>query len=287
MNLLQLKYFCHAAETQNFSHTAKVFSVPPSNITQSIKRLEKELDILLFVRKSNRITLSEQGAAFYQYIRSALDLIEEGANVVQGVENSGTIRIAIQINRTVVMHAITAFQKAHPGITVITGKINPSNVLTDFDLIVADDSINSPFFTQHYLFSDELVLMAPEGSFPEGKIMEKEDLQGLSFITLTPPSMMYNTTQAVFRDYGIDPHISLQCESSRYIPQCVRSGLGVAIVPCSAWTTNHKEGVSYYSLGGITRDSYAYFRKKRSAPSYVNHFFSILQAEYDAIKKTL
>ncbi|MBR2431832.1 MAG: LysR family transcriptional regulator, partial [Clostridia bacterium] len=42
MELLQLKYFCDAAETQNFSKTAKKYLVPTSNISQSIKRLEKE-----------------------------------------------------------------------------------------------------------------------------------------------------------------------------------------------------------------------------------------------------
>ena len=43
MELLQLKYFRDAAETENFSATAKNFGVPASDISQSIKRLEKEL----------------------------------------------------------------------------------------------------------------------------------------------------------------------------------------------------------------------------------------------------
>ena len=42
MELLQLTYFCDAAVTQNFSKTAQKYNVPPSNISQSIKRLEIE-----------------------------------------------------------------------------------------------------------------------------------------------------------------------------------------------------------------------------------------------------
>ena len=42
MELLQLKYFCHAAQSCNFSKTAEKFGVPASGISQSIKRLEKE-----------------------------------------------------------------------------------------------------------------------------------------------------------------------------------------------------------------------------------------------------
>ena len=48
MELLQLTYFCDAARSENFSQTARKFFVPPSNISQSIGRLEKELGCALF-----------------------------------------------------------------------------------------------------------------------------------------------------------------------------------------------------------------------------------------------
>ncbi len=48
MEVLQLRYFCDSARTQNFSLTAKKFMVPPSAVSQSIRRLEKELGFVLF-----------------------------------------------------------------------------------------------------------------------------------------------------------------------------------------------------------------------------------------------
>ena len=48
MELLQLKYFCDAAHTENFSATAKKFGVPTSAVSQSISRLEKELGSIFF-----------------------------------------------------------------------------------------------------------------------------------------------------------------------------------------------------------------------------------------------
>ena len=65
MELLQLKYFCDAAETENFSLTAKKFEVPPSGISQTVKRLEEELGTELFIRGANRVSLNEQGRIFY------------------------------------------------------------------------------------------------------------------------------------------------------------------------------------------------------------------------------
>ena len=82
MELLQLKYFCDSAETENFSKTAQKFYVPPSNISQSINRIEKELGIKLFVRSSNRIMLNKNGIEFYKRIKQALFLIDDAKKAV-------------------------------------------------------------------------------------------------------------------------------------------------------------------------------------------------------------
>lgn len=43
MELLQLVYFCSAAETENFAEAAKKCGVPAASISHSVKRLETEL----------------------------------------------------------------------------------------------------------------------------------------------------------------------------------------------------------------------------------------------------
>ena len=72
MEILQLKYFCHAAKTQNFSKTAQHFKVPVSNISQTIKRLENELETTLFYRNANSLYLNEQGKTFFSMLKNHL-----------------------------------------------------------------------------------------------------------------------------------------------------------------------------------------------------------------------
>jgi hypothetical protein len=66
MELLQLRHFCDAAKTENFSTTAKRFSVPPSAVSQSIRRLETELGASLFTRRANTVSLNATGEEFYK-----------------------------------------------------------------------------------------------------------------------------------------------------------------------------------------------------------------------------
>mgnify|MGYP002513475198 CR=1 FL=1 len=64
MEFLQLKYFQHAARSENFSHTATAFMVPPSSVSVSIKKLESELGVPLFDRTANKLSLNENGKLF-------------------------------------------------------------------------------------------------------------------------------------------------------------------------------------------------------------------------------
>lgn len=46
MELRQLKYFKEACELQNFSEAARVLHISQSTLSQQIKQLEDELDVL-------------------------------------------------------------------------------------------------------------------------------------------------------------------------------------------------------------------------------------------------
>lgn len=93
MEILQLKYFCDAAQTQNFSKTAKKFLVPPSNISQTIKRLEKEVETTLFERHANKIKLNDAGLLFYKNAKTALNILENTKKCLKKLQEINTIML--------------------------------------------------------------------------------------------------------------------------------------------------------------------------------------------------
>ena len=115
MELLQLTYFCDVAITENFSRTAKKFMVPPSAVSQSIKRLEKELGFLLFERKSNRISLSKDGAIFFDAVVRAQKIVDDAKKMISesSGELSGEIRLLVLCNMYMVSDAIRNFKKIY------------------------------------------------------------------------------------------------------------------------------------------------------------------------------
>ena len=69
MELLQLRYFKEACESENFSAVANKYMVPQPSISKTIKKLENELGVQLFDRNGKKISLNGNGRYFYEKIK--------------------------------------------------------------------------------------------------------------------------------------------------------------------------------------------------------------------------
>ena len=72
MNLSQVEAFCRVADSGSVSEAARQLECNRTKLSMAIKALEKELDIALFVRTGNHLTLSEAGKAIYKDCESLL-----------------------------------------------------------------------------------------------------------------------------------------------------------------------------------------------------------------------
>lgn len=66
MNLTQVEAFCTIAECGSVSEAARQLDCNRTKLSMSIKALEKDLDVELFNRTGNQLTLSEAGKAIYK-----------------------------------------------------------------------------------------------------------------------------------------------------------------------------------------------------------------------------
>ncbi|MGT2887334.1 LysR family transcriptional regulator [Streptococcus didelphis] len=66
MDIRQLNYFIAIAETKNYSHAAKSLFVTQPTLSQSIKKLEAELNTSLFMQNGRQLQLTEAGDILYQ-----------------------------------------------------------------------------------------------------------------------------------------------------------------------------------------------------------------------------
>lgn len=121
MELRQLKYFKQACELQNFSEAARALHISQSTLSQQIKQLENELDVLLFDRVGKRVIPTEAGVAFLPYAHKAIQDAENGKQIIRdlkGIE-TGSLHIGVTYSMSpLLIAALNQFTKIYPKIKV-------------------------------------------------------------------------------------------------------------------------------------------------------------------------
>lgn len=119
MELRQLKYFKAACELQNFSEAARLLHISQSTLSQQIKQLEDELDVLLFDRIGKRVIPTEAGMAFLPYAHKAIQDAESGKQIIRdlkGIE-TGTLHIGATYSLSpLLISALSTFTRVYPKI---------------------------------------------------------------------------------------------------------------------------------------------------------------------------
>lgn len=279
MEILQLTYFCDAAQTENFSKTAKKFGVPPSGVSQSIGRLEREVGTALFLRRANRVTLSEQGRHFYEQVSLSLSILQNAVDEVTDREDTGKIRLCLNNNRRIVMEGVEQFRQCYPNVELIVSHFTDP-AAEEFDLIV-DSRDPAVIGYNKTLFLSEDILLAMRRDSPYAN-MELVDLSVLSqsaFVSLGEKSGLYQLTHDICRDFGFTPRIVMQGDDPFYVRKCIEMGLGLCFVPAFTWQGQFSQDIICKPVGAYKRNSYLYTPSHRHLPQRVRNFIRILKSE--------
>lgn len=94
MDLTQLHQFITVAECQNVSQAAHKLYITQPALSRSISRLESELEVRLFDRKSNSLILNESGKIFLQHVSAGLDAINAGVHAVRQKNNNRRVLVS-------------------------------------------------------------------------------------------------------------------------------------------------------------------------------------------------
>lgn len=282
MELLQLRYFCDAAETENFSVTAKKFGVPASGISQTVKRLEEELGVSLFSRSANKIFLSQQGKIFYEGIKKALEHIENAKSGIfdTGEEISGEIKISVLTNRRIVTRAIEKFKAEYKSVSFLIDH-NPRADLKSFDLIISDEAeekLETGFSKELLLTENIVVAISRDNPLLEKKNLSISDLKEQRFITMPKESSLHRQTVHICSFGGFVPNIAIQSDDPFYVRKYVELGLGIAFVPEFSWQGLFSENVVLRKIGDYRRNT-SIFKTKERYKSRATELFSQMLSE--------
>lgn len=114
------KIFCMVAECQSFSAAAKRLYMTQPAVSQTIMQLEGELGISLFKRNTRGVVLTSEGHLLYEYIHTAMNLIQAGEQKIKETLNltHGELKIGVgdTISRFFLLPYLEEFHTKFPNI---------------------------------------------------------------------------------------------------------------------------------------------------------------------------
>ena len=116
------RIFKEVAEAGNISLAAQNLFISQSAVSQSVKQLESELDTRLFSRNSRGVTLTNEGRMLFEYVRSAIGLLETGEDKLAQARQLQLGRLVLGASDTVtsqfLLPYLDQFHRQYPGIRI-------------------------------------------------------------------------------------------------------------------------------------------------------------------------
>ncbi len=120
--LANMEAFAVVAETGSFAETARRLNLANSVVSKRIRDLEDFLGTQLFNRTTRRVTLTETGYGYLEYVRRLLDDLNEIESRIRHDmdEPTGTIRLAAPLSygQKYLSRAIASYLEKYPRVSI-------------------------------------------------------------------------------------------------------------------------------------------------------------------------
>jgi DNA-binding transcriptional LysR family regulator len=113
-----MKIYVRVAELGSFTQAADSLGLAKASTSAAVRELEAELGTRLLQRTTRKVTMTQDGQAFYERSRDMLAELDELQSMFQQGETglAGRLRVdlPVAIARNIVMPALASFLDAHP-----------------------------------------------------------------------------------------------------------------------------------------------------------------------------
>ena len=244
LNVHQLNVFVIAAETLNFTQTAKRLHLTQSSVSQHIKSLETQLGVDLFIRKGRSLEITDAGTVLLPMAR---DIVEGSIRVAEQMEllksevhghliigcNTGPGKYLLPI-------MLAKFHEQYPLVRIACQVLPAKQVqegLAEGDVHftlsnTADTSVDAGEY-QLYLEEPILLIVPLDHPWAERGEISPEDLYDEKFIMREKGSGTYKNVSDNLMDVGLDIEkldILMEMGTSEALALAVEQGLGVGFV---------------------------------------------------------
>ncbi|MBB3608426.1 LysR family transcriptional regulator [Rhizobium sp. BK602] len=283
--------FVEAVEAGGFSAAAARMNLSRSAVGKTIAKLEKRLSVRLFHRTTRMQSLTEEGQAFYERCRRALDEIQSGEAMLESGkrEVAGRLRISMPVlfGRRCVSPLLMELAREHPNLELDLSFSDRIVDLIDegFDLAIRNGPLpDAPGLVTRRVARHRMVVCAsPAYLARRGTPRAIADLHEHDLIAYARAgeAKIWVFPQADGADIEYMPKTRLRFDDLEAMADAAAAGMGAAWLPC--WLIRDQVHAGRLApvltdLSGLTFHAYAVWPQTPHLPLKTRAVIDLLAA---------
>lgn len=258
MDIRQLLYFTTIAEEGSISAAAKKLHLSQPPLSYQMKLLEEELHLPLIERSARGIALTEAGRVLYKRAQGILELSELTRKEMLAMASgfTGTLHIGTvsSSGASLLGWRIPAFHQKYPQIGFAIHEGNTFELMEMLESGLIELAIvRTPFHNDQlncFYLSPEPMIAAGAASFFPAKMSSGQPIS-LELLGHAPV-ILYRRFEKILlslcEQKGITPQVFCIADDARTTLMWAEAGLGVAVVPQSAYRIMPHHNMVYGEL---------------------------------------
>ncbi len=235
MELQQLQYFLVAAKYEHITKAANSLHIAQPALSQSIKRLEAELNVKLFDRRKGGIILSESGKLLVDELKPIMKSLESLPEKLQDTarKQHQTIHLNVLAASILVTNCIIAYKAQHPEINF---KFVQNQSATDYDLCITATLPRKNSVVNQMMLEENFFLAVPASSkYAKYSEIELKEVAEEGFIFMSDTRPIRTICDQFCMEAGFTPDIIFESMNFEAVRSLISAGLGVGFWPEYSW----------------------------------------------------
>lgn len=291
INFELYKVFYYVAKTKNITKTAEILLISQPAITQTIKKLENELNIALFYRTSRGMELTSAGEELFQNIKNSIECLNNCKRLLDVFDSKEIKTIRIGGGTTLLKHnaleGFKVFKEKYPNVKIeivrgITSEL--LNKLRDniLDLVLFNMPVQIDENLDYKIIETTQDIFVANSNFYNNLKNKKISIKQLTHLPLVLQSDVSSSRKflnSICKKNRIVLNNSYELESYDLVLAFVKAGLGIGFINKNHILKEINNGELFelnldYQIP--TRQIGVAFNKKNSNSKYIIEFINAI-----------
>jgi aminoethylphosphonate catabolism LysR family transcriptional regulator len=237
MRHVQLRAFHQVALSGGFSRAGEALSLTQPAISDQVRKLEDEYDVVLFDRSHKQVTLTARGAQLFEITRRLFAVEAQAQELLTETQalRSGALRL-IADSAHHVLHILGPFTRAYPKVAVSVRTGNSEEVLARLRDYEADIGVlgaapaGRGFVTVKLGASPLIAFAAATHPLARRRTITLAELASHPLVLREPGSKTREGFEAEARTRGLTLRATMEAEGREAVRELVAAGAGIGIV---------------------------------------------------------